>query len=103
MEMFSPPHPTEFIRETYLSELNSSVRELAKHLNVSPSTLNRILLGKSGITPEMALRLSAVLGRTAESWLTMQDQYNLWQAKQRINIDSFTRLFLPQHCVALNA
>jgi addiction module HigA family antidote len=92
MEMFNPPHPGKFISETYVSEMNISGRELAKHLDVSPSTLNRILLGKSGITPDMALRLSAVLGRTPESWLAMQDQYDLWQAKQRINLDRFVTL-----------
>lgn len=48
-------------------------RQLASKLGVSPSTLNRILQGRSGISPEMALRLSKALGRSPESWLLMQD------------------------------
>jgi addiction module HigA family antidote len=53
---------------------------------VASSTLNRILKSQSGITPEMALRLSKAVGRSFESWLTMQDNYDLWQAKQNINL-----------------
>ena len=63
-------------------------RFLAGRLGVSPSTLNRILTCKSGLSPEMALRLSKVLGRTPESWLIMQDNYNLWLAKKRVNLDN---------------
>ncbi|RYU47104.1 addiction module antidote protein, HigA family, partial [Aliivibrio finisterrensis] len=47
---------------------------------------NRVIKGKSSISPEMALRLSKSLGRTPESWLTMQDNYDLWQAKQNVNL-----------------
>ncbi|PYS59658.1 MAG: addiction module antidote protein, HigA family, partial [Acidobacteria bacterium] len=48
--------------------------------------LHRILIGKSGISPEMALRLSKALGRSPESWLAMQYNHDLWQAKQRVNL-----------------
>jgi len=59
---------------------------LASKLDVAPSTLNRVLKGQSAVSPEMALRLSKALGRTPESWLAMQDNYELWQARQRINL-----------------
>jgi addiction module HigA family antidote len=87
MAMHNPPHPGEFIRSIYLEPFNLSARALAEKLAVSPSTLNRIITGKSGISPEMALRLSKALGRSAESWLVMQDYYDLWQAKQHIKLD----------------
>jgi len=87
MAMHNPPHPGEFIRSIYLEPFNLSARALAEKLAVSPSTLNRITTGKSGISPEMALRLSKALGRSAESWLVMQDNYDLWQAKQHIKLD----------------
>ena len=86
MSMYNPPHPGEFIKETYLEPFGYSCRFLAKQLDVASSTLNRILKGQSGITPEMALRLSKAVGRSPESWLTMQDNYDLWQAKQNINL-----------------
>jgi addiction module HigA family antidote len=73
--MHNPPHPGEFIRSVYLEPFGMSVRTLAETLGVAPSTLNRVVSGKSGISPEMALRLAKALGRSPESWLAMQDHY----------------------------
>ena len=58
MRMHNPPHPGEFIRDVYLAPYGLSVRSLAESLDVSASTLTRIVNGQSGISPEMALRLS---------------------------------------------
>ena len=84
--MHNPPHPGEFISEVYLAALALSGRELAKRLDVSPSTLSRVLSGASRVTPDMALRLSKVLGRSAESWLAMQDAYDLSVARQELDL-----------------
>ena len=92
MSMHNPPHPGEFIREVYLEPLNVSFRIVAKKLKVSPLTFHRLIKGQSNISSEMALRLSKTLGRTPESWLAMQDNYNLWQAKQRVNLDEVEKL-----------
>ena len=88
MTMFNPPHPGEFIHDVYMKPFNLSCRFLASKLAVSPSTLNRILKKKSGISPGMALRLSKTLGRSPESWLVMQDGYDLWQAKNEVNLNN---------------
>ena len=82
MTMHNPPHPGEFIRSVYLEPFSMSARSLAGSLGVAPSTLNRVITGKSGISAEMALRLSRALGRSPESWLAMQDHYDLWQTRQ---------------------
>jgi addiction module HigA family antidote len=86
MPMHDPPHPGEFITSAYLEPGGMTGRELAARLCVAPSTLNRILTGRSGVSPEMALRLSKCLGRTAESWLAMQQSYDLWQARKTVNL-----------------
>ncbi len=88
MMMHNPPHPGSFIQEVYLAPSSYSGRELALSLGVAASTFNRLLLGQSGISPEMALRLSKTLGRSPESWLAMQDQYDLWQARQTVDLDN---------------
>ncbi|MFT4927367.1 MAG: addiction module HigA family antidote [Phenylobacterium sp.] len=88
MSMHNPPHPGEFIYEVYMEPFGYSCRFLAKQLDVAASTLNRIIKGQSAVSPEMELRLSKALGRTPESWLTMQDNYHLWQAKQRVNLSN---------------
>lgn len=87
MLMHEPPHPGEFIREIYLEPFAMSARQLAEKLAVSPSTLSRVLKGASGVSPEMALRLSKTLGRSAQSWLAMQDIHDLWVAKQSVDLE----------------
>ena len=88
MAMHNPPHPGEFIQATYMEPFGLSCRYLAAKLNVAASTLNRVLKMQSGVSPEMALRLSKALGRSPESWLAMQDAYDLWQAKKRVKLGS---------------
>jgi addiction module HigA family antidote len=83
MQMFNPPHPGEVIRTLCLEPLGLSVTAGAKALEVSRKTLSELLNGKSGISPEMALRLSLAFGTTAESWLSQQMQYDLWIARRK--------------------
>lgn len=94
MKMYNPPHPGEFIVETYMEPFGLSCRYLASRLDVSPSTLSRLLKQQSGISPEMALRLSKALGRTPESWLAMQDMYDLWVASKSVKLDKVQKIDL---------
>jgi antitoxin HigA-1 len=91
MPMHNPPHPGAFISTVYLEPNGVSGRELAVNLGVAASTLNRVLKGASGVTPEMALRLSKALGRSPESWLAMQDNYDLWHAKRQVDLRQVSR------------
>ena len=86
MGVFNSPHPGEFIREVYLEPFELSLRLVAAKLKVSPSTFTRLVNGRSNVSPEMALRLSKTLGRSAESWLAMQSNYDLWHAKQTLDL-----------------
>ena len=79
--MHNPAHPGEVLRE-YLPE-NLAVTEAAKRLGVTRQTLSALLNGRSGVSAEMALRLEAALGTSAEMWLEMQTGYDLWQARQQ--------------------
>jgi addiction module HigA family antidote len=80
MRMHIPPHPGSVLRE-YLGSL--SVTAAARHLGVTRVALSRLLNGSAGISAEMALRLSEVLGTTPELWLGLQTQYDLWQTSRR--------------------
>ena len=87
-KMFNPPHPGESIREDVLAALGLSVTEAALQLGVARVTLSRLVNGQSGISADMARRLEAWLGGpkngpSAESWMRMQVDYDLWQAMQR--------------------
>ena len=94
MRMHNPPHPGEFIQATYMEPFGLSCRYLAEQLNVAASTLNRVLKQQSGVSPEMALRLSKALGRSPESWLAMQDAYDLWQAKKNLKLNKVSKVEL---------
>ena len=90
MPLHNPPHPGQFIKEICLEPYELSIRSLAESLGVSPSTLTRLINGQSGISPEMALRLSKALGRSPESWLAMQHNYDLWLARQSVDLSRVT-------------
>lgn len=94
MAMHNPPHPGEFITEVYLEPNDLSGRELSAKLGVAPSTLNRILTGTSGVSPEMALRLAKALGRSPESWLAMQNAHDLWQARMHTDLSNVGKVRL---------
>ncbi|WP_026223302.1 HigA family addiction module antitoxin [Methylosarcina fibrata] len=84
MTMFNPPHPGSILKEDVLPELGISVTEAATQLGVSRVALSRLINGKAGISADMALRLEAWMkGPTAESWVRMQAEYDLWQARQK--------------------
>ena len=78
--MHDPAHPGEALRE-WLPE-GMTVTRAAQDLQISRVTLSKVLNGHAGVTAAMALRLSAWLGTTPDSWLGMQAQYDLWQARK---------------------
>lgn len=88
MEMFNPPHPGIILLEDWIKPLNLSISEFALKLGTSRKNLSEIVNGKIGISPEMALKLSKALNTSAKLWLNVQLSYDLWQAKQRVNLDN---------------
>lgn len=83
MAMKNPPHPGEVIRELCLDPMDLSVTKAAEGLGVSRKALSELLNGHSGISPEMAVRLSKAFGGSAESWLTQQMLYDLAQVQKK--------------------
>jgi addiction module HigA family antidote len=90
--MFNPPHPGEVIRELCLVPLGVSVTNAAKALGVSRKALSELLNGHTGVSPEMAMRLSIAFDTTPESWLTQQMHFDLWQASQKRDVLHVERL-----------
>ena len=86
MTMKDPPHPGQTVRYECLEPLGLNVTEGAKALGVTRQALNNVVNGKSGISPEMAIRLSKAFGSSAETWLKMQLDYDLAQARHRGDI-----------------
>lgn len=86
IKQFKPLHPGEFIRRTYLDPFDLGINEVAKKLGVNSSTFSRLINCQSNVVPAMALRLSKVIGRSPESWLLMQDNYDLHKEKELIDL-----------------
>jgi addiction module HigA family antidote len=80
MPMKNPPHPGRSIRNACLEPLGLSVTDAAKLLGVTRQALNNVINGKSGISAQMAIRLTKAFGSTADTWLRMQMAYDLAQA-----------------------
>jgi antitoxin HigA-1 len=82
--MFNPPHPGEVLQDTVLNnDSGLSVTEFAKRLGISRVALSRVINGRAAVSAELAIRLAAALGGSAESWLRMQVSYDLWHAEKK--------------------
>ena len=82
--MHNPPHPVELLREEVVAALNLSVTEAASRLAMSRVALSRVLNGKAGISPDLALRLEQAGVSSARAWLAMQANHDLWCARQHV-------------------
>ena len=80
--MHGHPHPGELLREDVISPLGLSVTEVARRLNMSRVALSRVLNGRAGISPELAIRLEKAGISTAHFWVSLQANYDLWHALQ---------------------
>ncbi len=95
MPMKYPPHPGRAVRHDCLEPLGLSVTAGAKILGVTRQTLNNVVNGKSGISPEMAIRLSKAFGSTPETWLRMQLAYDLAEARRNESKIKVRRQHMP--------
>ena len=91
MAMKNPPHPGEVIRELCIDPLGLTVTAAARGLGVSRKALSELLNGHTGISPEMAVRLSKGFGGSVESWLKQQMQYDLAQIQKKAGEISVNR------------
>jgi antitoxin HigA-1 len=90
--MYDPAHPGEVIRELCLEPLTLSVTEAAAALGITRKALSEVLNGRAGVSPAMALRLAKAFNTSAERWLALQQQYDLWQARRTVKLGRVRRL-----------
>jgi len=82
--MHNPAHPGEILKELVIEPLGLSITEAANRLGISRTSLSKLLHARSGVTPEMALRLELTFGKPdAAHWLRLQNAYDLWHTRQR--------------------
>jgi len=78
-----PLHPGVVLSEVYMSEMGLNQSQLAEKCDCSPRKINEIVNGKRAISPEFALVLEKVLRTTAEMWVRIQAEYDLWRARKK--------------------
>ena len=84
MRMHNPPHPGAVLRDGVFTDTGITVSAFAQRLGVTRVALSRVLNGKAAISADMAVRLAAALGGSAQSWLHMQANYDLWRAEKAL-------------------
>ena len=89
IQQHTPLHLGALIRRVYLEPFNVGSNQLARQLKVSLGLVSRLLNEKTDISHLMALKLSKVVGRSPESRLQMQDNYDLWLARLTINLEDY--------------
>ena len=92
MSNHNPAHPGEVLRELCLEPLGLSVTDAARALGVARKTLSELLNGRAGVSPAMALRLAKAFDTSPESWLGMQQQYDLSRARKAVRLGGVKRL-----------
>ena len=96
-QQHNPPHPGVVTRRTHIEPFSGlSANKIAYQLGVIRSTFDRLLNGAAGISPQMAVRLSRVLSGSAESWLTLQESCDLWEARQSVNAEALIPIDFSQ-------
>jgi len=81
----APVHPGEILREDYIKERGLTVTEVAKGLGIARANLSAIVNERAGISPELAVKLSEAFGNTAQFWINLQKNYELWHAERKVN------------------
>jgi len=79
-----PTTPGEILREEFLKPLDLTQRQLADHLGCEVKVINRIVNGRTGVTPEMALKLGAAFRTSSEFWLNAQKAVDLYRAAEAV-------------------
>lgn len=80
-------HPGEHLREDYMPDCGFTVSSLATALGVSRQSINELINERRGVSADMALRLGRLFSQSPESWLDLQRDVDLWDAREAIKDD----------------
>lgn len=98
-----PAHPGTVLRELFMNERNLTITDLAKGLGMTRANVSAVVNGRSGISPEMAVKLSAAFGNSATFWTNLQTNYQLWYAERKVKRSTIRHFKLPRAGQTANA
>lgn len=91
LEMANPPHPGEVLKGLYMENLALTIKAVAERLGVERKAVSRLIHGHTGVSAEMAIRLSRAFNTTPDLWLNLQQGYDLWHTSRQLE-RSFARI-----------
>lgn len=92
-----PSHPGTVLRELFMNERNLTIIDLAKGLSMTRANVSAVVNGRAGISPQMAVKLSAAFGNNATFWTNLQTNYELWHAERKIKRSTIHHFKLPKN------
>ncbi len=95
-----PVHPGEILRTLFMDELGIGVKQMVQDLDVTPKTVSALVNGHQSISVEMALRLSKALGTSSDIWINLQKDFDLWKARDLVNLDNVRIIIQPKKSAA---
>jgi antitoxin HigA-1 len=91
-----PAHPGTVLQELFMKERNLTITELAKGLGMTRANMSAVINGRAGISPELAVKLSAAFDNSATFWTNLQTNYELWHAEKKVKRSGIRRFKLPR-------
>jgi addiction module HigA family antidote len=91
-----PGHPGTVLRKLFMEERNLTITELAKGLGMTRANLSAVVNERAGISPEMAVKLSAAFGNSPTFWTNLQTNYELWHAEKKVKRSKIRHFKLPK-------
>lgn len=92
-----PAHPGTVLRELFMNERNLTITDLAKGLGMTRANVSAVVNGRAGISPEMAVKLSAAFGNSATFWTNLRTNYELWHAERKVKRSGIRHFKLPRN------
>lgn len=89
--LMPPSHPGEILKDLFIKPRNLNIKEVAVGLEITRASLSTVINGRGGVSPELAVKLAAAFNNTPEFWFSLQKNYELWYAKQKVNTKNVRR------------
>ncbi len=94
-----PSHPGEILKELFIKPRNLTIKEVAVGLEITRASLSIVINGRGGISPALAVKLAAAFNNTPEFWFSLQKNYELWHAKQKVNTKGIRRFLTAEKTI----
>jgi antitoxin HigA-1 len=98
-KLMPPSHPGEILLDLFIKPRNLTITEVAKGLGTTRANLSVVINSRGGVSPELSVKLAAAFNNTPEFWFSLQINYELWHAKQKVNTKGIRRFLTAEKII----